>query len=171
MIDEIEIVKVENEIEPVSVLAKEIWTEHFTPIIGIDQVNYMLNKYQSIEAISAQIVQGYEYFIVKHKEQSIAYFGLNPEFENNILMISKLYCRLDFRGKGLGKAMLNFIEDKALKVDISTLWLTVNRFNQSSVSWYLNRGFKIVKEEKTDIGSGFFMDDFIMEKTIHSSRV
>lgn len=104
------IAKVENEIESVSVLAKEIWTEHFVPIIGVDQVNYMLRKFQSVDAISAQIVQGYEYYIVKHQEQSIGYLGLVPEIQNTKLMISKFYTRRDARGKGVGTAMLHFIE-------------------------------------------------------------
>ncbi len=168
MIDEIEIVKVEREIESISVLAREIWTEYFVSIIGIDQVNYMLAKFQSIEAISAQIDRGYEYFVVKHKKQLNGYLALVPEIENRKLMISKFYVRNDVRGKGLGKTMLNFIEKKALKTDISTLWLTVNRFNKSSVSWYLHHGFQIVEEEKMDIGGGYFMDDFIMEKTINA---
>ncbi len=171
MIVGIEVVKTEKEIESISVLAREIWTEYFVPIIGIEQVNYMLEKFQSIDAISAQIDKGYEYFVAKHKEHSIGYLGLVPEIENRRMMISKIYSRLEFRGKGVGKELFRFVEDKALTADIATLWLTVNRFNHSSVSWYLYHGFEIVGEEKKDIGDGYFMDDFIMEKTVNVLRV
>ena len=43
------------QIETVVELAKEIWTEHYVPIIGIEQVEYMLAKSQSFDAISNQI--------------------------------------------------------------------------------------------------------------------
>jgi diamine N-acetyltransferase len=45
----------ENQIDIVASLAKEIWTEHYTPIIGKDQVEYMLGRFQSKKAISSQI--------------------------------------------------------------------------------------------------------------------
>ena len=35
--------------------AREIWTQHFTPIIGAEQVEYMLEKFQSDRAIRNQI--------------------------------------------------------------------------------------------------------------------
>ena len=36
-------------------LAREIWMEHFTAIIGADQVSYMLENIQSENAIAEQI--------------------------------------------------------------------------------------------------------------------
>ncbi|MBN1379157.1 MAG: GNAT family N-acetyltransferase [Gammaproteobacteria bacterium] len=166
MIDEVNIIRAENEIDAVSALAEEIWIEHFVPIIGVDQVNFMLKKFQSIEAISEQMLKGYEYYVAKFKEELIGYFALVPDHPNGRLMISKFYVKHAARGKGLGKTMLQFIEHRALTMSISRLRLTVNRFNQSSISWYLRRGFKTVEEVDVEIGGGFYMNDFIMEKTI-----
>ena len=47
--------KTNLDFKTISVLAKNIWTEHYTPIIGLDQVNYMLEKFQSEIAIQNQI--------------------------------------------------------------------------------------------------------------------
>ncbi len=43
-------VRNEDQIDIVESLANEIWTEHYTPIIGKDQVKYMLDKFQSKDA-------------------------------------------------------------------------------------------------------------------------
>ena len=46
----ITVVKVggQKDIRKVEELANQIWTQHYTPIIGIDQVRYMLKKFQSL---------------------------------------------------------------------------------------------------------------------------
>ena len=49
---------------------------------------------------------------------------------------------------------------------LSSLWLTVNRYNTHTISWYKYHGFEIIDEVKKDIGEGFFMDDYIIEKSI-----
>jgi diamine N-acetyltransferase len=160
----------QHEIAAVSALAEEIWRQHFIPIIGEAQVKYMLAKFQSVEAITDQISDGYEYYLVKQADALAGYFGLVPDQKSKRTMISKLYTRLAVRGSGLGKDILRFIEARGQELGSARLWLTVNRFNQGPISWYLRRGFKVTQEVKTDIGGGFFMDDFIMEKDI-SSRV
>ena len=57
----------DEEIKAVAVLANEIWHQHFIPIIGEAQVDYMVEKFQSYPAISNQIKKdGYEYFRIFH---------------------------------------------------------------------------------------------------------
>jgi len=56
-------------------LAKEIWEEHYTPIIGPNQVAYMLDKFQSAVAIKNQINDGYQYFQVYIDDISVGYFS------------------------------------------------------------------------------------------------
>jgi diamine N-acetyltransferase len=54
------ILKVEtnSQVATVAKLAREIWVQHFTPIIGDAQVEYMLHKFQSSEAIASQLGEG-----------------------------------------------------------------------------------------------------------------
>ena len=44
----------------VTAVADEIWREHFIPIIGEAQVDYMLEKFLSPEALVEQINSGYQ---------------------------------------------------------------------------------------------------------------
>lgn len=62
-------------------LANGIWHEHFTPIIGEKQVNYMLDRFQSAPAIAEQIRQGYLYFalILDHRQIGYAAFRIDDD--------------------------------------------------------------------------------------------
>lgn len=54
----------ERGIRVMSTLATRIVREHFDPIIGVEQNDYMLARFQTPEAIAAQLAEGYEYFFV-----------------------------------------------------------------------------------------------------------
>ena len=147
-------------------LAQEIWRQHFTSIIGASQVEYMLDKFQSVEAVSAQIDSGWEYYLASLEYESVGYVGLVPETDRRKLMLSKIYVKESVRGRGVGKSILDFVERKCQGEGLRTLWLTVNRFNSGPISWYQHQGFVAVDEVKKDIGGGFVMDDYVMEKEI-----
>ena len=49
-----------SEFKTITDLATVIWQEHYTPIIGVGQVAYMLDNFQSVSAIESQIQQKYQ---------------------------------------------------------------------------------------------------------------
>lgn len=71
-------------------LAETIWHEHYEPILGVDQVNYMVEHFQSLRAMKDQIAnQGYRYRGVFHQGKLCGYVATagRPDF----LFLSKLY--------------------------------------------------------------------------------
>ena len=48
----------------------------------------------------------------------------------------------------------------------STLALNVNKHNTGAIKAYRRNGFIIRRSTYTDIGEGFYMDDFLMSKTL-----
>lgn len=62
--------------------------------------------------------------------------------------------------------MLRFAAEQAHKCGAAVLRLNVNKQNEPAIRAYLRNGFEIVENVKVDIGNGFFMDDFVMEKKI-----
>ena len=159
-------VKNKSHIDAVAKLAKEIWEQHFTPIIGAAQVEYMLGKFQSSNAISSQLKEGWEYYIATRENEYVGYIGLVPNNLDRKILLSKIYVKSDVRGSGIGNQLLDFVEEMSRERGFKTVWLTVNRFNDNTIEWYLRHGFVITDEVKKDIGGGFYMDDFIMEKKI-----
>jgi len=146
-------------------IAQEIWTEHFTPIIGIEQVEYMLNNYHSKDIIEKQISQqNYLYFIIKHCDNNVGYIGV--QIKEDGLFLSKIYLQSTVRGLGLGKKSMLFIKGLAQSNNLSKVSLTVNKNNKDTIAAYYKFGFEKTGEICTDIGKGYVMDDLQMELTI-----
>lgn len=161
----ISINKVENieDIKVISAIGEKIWREHYTPIIGIEQVEYMLDKFQSVNAITNQINnEGYEYYLLSYEEHNAGYIGIKV---NDVdLFLSKLYVDKEYRKKGIANDTIEFLSAICKEKGLNRIWLTVNKYNESSIAAYKKLGFEKVDEQVADIGSGYVMDDFIMEK-------
>ena len=69
------------------------------------------------------------------------------------------------QGKGFGIQLLNEIEKIAKEVQNNVLFLNVNRFNKAQ-HFYKKLGFEVAYEEDVEIGNGYLMEDFVMEKNI-----
>ena len=151
-------------LEELESLAREIWQEHFTPIIGVEQVEYMLLKFQSQKAFYDQLCAGYRYFFIMRGEEKIGYFGIDTD--GGRMFLSKLYIKKENRGLGFAAKTFEFLEEMCEKEGLGTIWLTVNRENTGAIEVYLKKGFKHIDAQKKDIGGGFFMDDHIMEKSL-----
>lgn len=153
-----------KDINKIVELAKPIWREHYSPIIGDEQVNYMLEKFQSHEAIKSQLADGYLYYQVVVQTELLGYFSIQLR-EKESLFISKFYLSKQSRGKGLGKQMLNFIENLAETNQCKTIDLTVNKYNPA-YDVYLKLGFTNRGAAEFDIGNGYIMDDYLMCKEV-----
>ncbi len=152
--------KAENDgdIRAIAQLADVIWHEHFTPIIGEKQVDYMLEKFQSYEAIADAVKNdGYIYYMAEDNGALAGYLGARAEEDN--VFLSKIYVERSHRRHGIASAMLDMV--KRDFPDKDYLWLTVNRNNEPAVATYNALGFKVWREQVTDIGSGFIMDDYV----------
>lgn len=155
-----------SNIEVVAALAKTIWVDHYTPIIGAAQVAYMLDKFQSEDAIRQQINEGYHYSAAFVNGEPAGYCATRYEPDHRRVFLSKLYVSRHFRQRGLASALLahhiNALGEKAA----DSVWLTVNRYNENSIAVYKRMGFVISNTLVSDIGNGYVMDDYRMEKSI-----
>ncbi len=160
----VERVLTETQIEVVARLAHEIWNQHFVPIIGKAQVDYMVEKFQSKRAISEQIAGGYSYYLLEADGDYFGYTGVCQKEDE--LFLSKLYIRASQRGKGYGRKVVEFLEGLARDKGLAKITLTVNRNNTDTIKAYEKFGFDNLGDFVQDIGNGFAMDDFKMEKAV-----
>jgi ribosomal protein S18 acetylase RimI-like enzyme len=155
-----------KDIAEVARLAREIWNEHYPGIIGQDQVDYMIAKFQSAHAVAEQIAVGCEYYLIVYDGTAAAYLAVVPKPESSTLLLSKIYVRKQSRGLGIGKSALRLAEDICRKKDLRAIRLTVNKHNVRAITWYEHMGFINSGPTVGDIGGGFLMDDFLMEKPV-----
>jgi GNAT superfamily N-acetyltransferase len=148
-------------------LAHIIWPEHYLGIITQAQIDYMLACFQSAAAISAQLQQGYEYFLLGCDGVNVGYAAVRVESDRR-LFISKLYVVKEMRNQGLGRFTLVHLRQLAQHRQLNTLWLTVNKHNPA-LQAYLCWGFCKVAEVVTQIGQGYVMDDFRLEMPVEAA--
>jgi len=82
------------------------------------------------------------------------------------LFLSKIYIAKSSRGLGFGKIAMNFIEKQAQQLNCKKIYLTVNKYNTNSIKAYQKIGFDKIEELIKDIGNGYVMDDYKMEKIL-----
>lgn len=158
-------VKEHEEIGIIAELGTKIWHEHYSSILESDQIDYMIDKFQSANAVAHQIEnQGYEYYLIKDGYSTVGYIGIVMESER--IFLSKLYIAKEARGKGLASKAFRFLRDLAISNEKQAIWLTVNRYNSGSIAVYEKKGFIKVREQVSDIGNGYVMDDFVMEMVV-----
>lgn len=151
-----------NEIQSLAKLASNIWHEYWTEILTLEQINYMVENFQSENAINNQYThENYTYYFIQYNEKNIGYFGISAK--KDYLFLSKLYISKDFRHKGIGGKTFEKIKQIANEEKYSSIQLTVNKYNKNTISAYEKWGFSTIDSVVTDIGQGFVMDDYIME--------
>ena len=79
-----------DHIREMSKMATEIVREHFDPIIGKEQNDYMLERFQSVDAIRNQLKNGYRYFFVSDGDQEIGFVAFYPKGRNMYQRVEKV---------------------------------------------------------------------------------
>lgn len=156
-------VTTDSELHEIAELAEKIWHEFFPSILSAEQIDYMVEKFQSYGAMKNQTEnQGYCYLAVRNDGDLCGYIAVKPENDDRFFL-SKLYLRHDMRGKGIASKMMQRVFEGAEAHGKKSVYLTVNKYNTHAVEVYHKTGFKTVDSVVTDIGNGFVMDDYIME--------
>lgn len=180
-------VETQEQIGRLADLAAEIWDEYWPPIIGQAQTDYMVELFQSPDAIRRDMQdRGYRYWFLVDEGRVVGYTGgaaeimtgdaahdaaicHNPVVQqrwNRRFFISKIYLRSSERGKHYASRVLDFYESLCREEGLPAMYLTVNKHNQLGIRAYLGNGFEIVDVQAADIGAGFVMDDDIMAKEV-----
>ena len=142
-------------------VAETVWREANISFCSAEQVEYMIERFQSFEAVQGQLLQGYRYFVFEENGDIVAYFGVQPQGER--LFLSKFYILKEYRGQGLFFAGLDVMKILCREGEMQAVYLTVNRNNRHAYEVYLKKNFKVIEEAVADIGCGFVMDDYIMQ--------
>ena len=162
---EIRICKTDEQLAQLARLANEIWHEYFAGLLSPEQIDYMVEKFQSYPALKSQVEEeGYEYYQTLVDGTLAGYIGIHPE--TDALFLSKLYLHKDYRGRHIATQAFHFLIDLCKKRGLKKIWLTCNKHNDSSLAVYHHLGFQVTDTQEADIGNGFIMDDYIMTYVI-----
>ena len=159
-----------NDIDIIHSLAHRTWRTSYREMISPEQMEYMLNMMYSHESLEYQLEKQKHTFIIAYDEDvPVGFAAYFPKYDISpgIYRLDKLYVLPGQHGKGIGKKMIDHISSNIKPLGAALLELTVNR-NNKALSFYQKLGFSIVSEIDHPIGEGFFMNDYVMQKSLTS---
>ena len=161
-------VKTKEQKQTLAKIASEIWNEYWPALIGQAQTDYMVENFQSLNAIERDMANNnYEYWLLRNGEgEIVGYTGGHNETETSRFFISKIYLYKQQRGKHYASEVINFYTKLCKARNLSAMYLTVNKQNELGIRAYKGKGFDVIDSVETSIGSGFIMDDYIMKRKV-----
>lgn len=155
------------DITPLCSLAREIWLQHYPGIITVKQIEYMLAQRYSSDIIGMQLHTGQAWWDkLEVCGELCGFASYERGHAAGSMKLDKIYVHQTVRGKGYGAALIEHVAGIARRQGMEKLYLQVNKYNHRSVAAYLRAGFAVANSVTVDIGRGFVMDDYVMEKTL-----
>jgi diamine N-acetyltransferase len=148
-------------------IAHQTWPETFGEILSPQQIDYMLDWMYSLPSLQAQVAErGHVFLLAEEAETVLGFLAYELNYqEQPKTKIHKIYILPSSQGKGVGKGLIGRASEIATEQGNVSLLLNVNRYNKA-VQFYQKMGFEVVGQEDIDIGNGFLMEDFILEKNL-----
>jgi ribosomal protein S18 acetylase RimI-like enzyme len=147
-------------------ISNEVWPKTFKDILSPDQIKYMMEMMYSTGSLEEQMRNNHQYLLAKDDEGYLGFLSYELNYKGKPwTKVHKIYVLTSAQGKGVGRILI----DEAAKIGRDNgnkeLSLNVNRYNKA-IKFYEKMGFEIVDKEDIDIGNGFLMEDYIMNKKL-----
>lgn len=159
----------EKDIPLIQELAQRSWENAYAEILSEEQMQYMLSEMYSESEIASHLQNvDYHYYLIEdeHNSSFEGFIGYELNYEEKTTKLHRIYLVPESKGKGFGRKALQFLNDQVSKSGNERIILNVNKHNAAR-KFYEAQGYKIYDEGVFDIGSGFVMDDYLMEFLIH----
>lgn len=150
-------------------LAKATWEPTYRDILSKAQLEFMFNEMYSPASLETQMtILGHIFLIlyIQGKPSGYASYSEKPD-SDGVYKLQKLYLLPELQGKGLGRKLIEAVEEQVLQEGGKVLELNVNRYNPAR-NFYERLGFVFYQEEDIPIGE-FWMNDFVMRKEISAA--
>ncbi len=147
-------------------LTFRVWPQTYASILSQAQIDYMLNMMYSENSLAKQMKDEGCQFIIAFEDGNPVGFASYSETQPQKWKLHKIYILPNQQGKGTGKLVINYVINEIKQQNAVSLYLQVNRDNNAK-AFYEHIGFSEVDFINLDIGSGYFMNDFIMEKKLN----
>jgi diamine N-acetyltransferase len=157
----------ETDFAAVATLAGTIWRAHYSSMLSMTQIDYMLDGRYTPERLRSYIDSQERWlWVLRVDGVPAGYCSCSLGESVDAIKLEQLYLLAEYKGQGLGGRMLRHVEEKARAQGRPRLYLTVNKGNIDSIAIYRKSGFVVREEAVFDIGNGYVMDDYVMEKPL-----
>jgi GNAT superfamily N-acetyltransferase len=160
------LIAAKEELPIIQHIATVAYHHTYVPILGQDQVDFMLNKIYSLKSLSEQLENGHMFIIAREDEMDVGFASYSrKETVLGTYQLQKLYLLPELQGTGLGRFLIGEVISQVKEQGARCLQLNVNRFNKSR-GFYEKMGFTIKEKVDIPIGERYYMNDYVMELDI-----
>jgi len=153
-----------QEIPQIQAIVAEAWPAAYREILSASQIQYMIDLFYSTDVLRENLQAGHSFLIyLDTAGTALGFAGFELNYHNTTqAKLHKLYVLPDTQGKGVGRQLLDAVRQKVQDAGQTHLLLNVNRDNKARF-FYEKYGFTVARSEDSDIGNGYFMNDYVME--------
>ena len=154
----------EEHFEIIEALARRTVPDFYASFFERATAEYLVENGHTAAALAVQMGKGARHFLIEAEGLPVGYFSLAPE-EGGVLL-SHFYVLSDYRGRGLGKLAMAFIDREVTAMGARKIELFVLRENIAAVGLYRKNGYVVAGEVLTRLGNGAVLEDYLMRKAI-----
>ena len=145
-------------------LARRIVPDFYGAFFAVETAEYLVESGHTAVALAAQAERGSRHFLIDCDGEAVGYFSLSVD--GTTMLLSHFYVLSAWRGRGLGREAMAFIESAAKEWGVSRIELFVLRENLGAVGVYARCGFEVAAEVLTRLGDGAVLEDYLMRKHV-----
>ncbi|MBP2160873.1 MULTISPECIES: GNAT family N-acetyltransferase [Asticcacaulis] len=152
------------ELDIVRDLALQIWPKCHHNLIPPDHMDEMLTSQFDLDVLEQDMTEsGHIYWVVSIGQTDVGFAAAH--MEDGRVWITKLYVLSDYRGLGLGKILIQAVQDYFLPAHAMSV--CVHKVQEAAVDFCLHHGFNIDREVPVSIGAYGFTD-YLMHKDLRN---
>lgn len=153
------------DVPAIATLAREIWQATYPGIITQEQIDFMLEQRYGVERLYDDLEQADKWLDQAFCDGRRIGFAF-CEICDGEYKLDKLYIHPDVQRRGVGGQLIGHVAERGRKLGYPAVILAVNKRNEQAIASYRKYGFAVRDAVVSDIGCGFVMDDYIMEKKL-----
>lgn len=147
-------------------IAAVTWDDAYRSILSEAQLDYMMDMMYSPASFIDQLsIKGHHFIIASLNGVEMGFASYELNYLYGTTKLHKLYVLPETQGTGMGRALINAVENAARANGNDRVILNVNRFNKA-IRFYEKNGYTNTGAEDVQIGNGYVMEDYVMEKVL-----
>ncbi len=161
---ELKLVAKARYIEMTAEMADRIWREYYARRFNKKQLDLILESQQSVEAIEEDMDEDVNYQLIMQGSKVAGYVAW--QMSSGMLLIKHFYLESPWRGKGIGRAVLQSIERLGRAEGKTAIAVRVGQKQLDTQGFFKGAGFRMSHPVDTELAPGIVWPEFWMEKRL-----